>query len=120
MTINLYLIVMFAIPLLDAFDRVFARTAIRLDASSGSAMWPADRRICWGIISNARLDPGLPPRELRFFRVKLPIRTWGLTSAPWVNPYSATYGLRGHWLEWVEGGRQSPLLGFHITPRLEG
>ena len=122
MTIKLYLIVMFAVPLLDAFDRLFARTAFRMDAQNGCALWP-DRLISWGIVSNVRVNPGLPLHDLRFFRMKVPLlRTWGITGRPWTDPYGPSYGFREHWLYWIEGrmygGEFAKFAGWHLEPRL--
>jgi hypothetical protein len=111
--IRMYLLVMFLLPLLDAFDRVFARTAIRMDGT-GTGLWPT-RRIAWGIITDVLLLNGVR-RDLRFLRLKLPVRTWGpiFTNYRWGET-----GFREHWLQWIEGGAHNPYCGWHIVPPLE-
>jgi hypothetical protein len=110
------MVIMALLPLFDAFDRLFARTAMRIDGSNGAVLWP-DRWIAWGIIYNVQLLPG-PPREIRFFHLYLPIRTWGLISAPWTPPNARVYGLRGHRLQWIERCTDNPYLGWRIEPSL--
>lgn len=119
--ISMLMVAIMLIPLLDAFDRIFAQTTIRLDGSDGTVLLPINRWIAWGIISNVRL-PGQVhiPRDVRFFHVYLPFRTWGLTSHPGGDPYSATYGLRAHRLQWIERCQSdNSYLGWHLVPRLE-
>jgi hypothetical protein len=112
---------MILLCLMDAFDRLFASTALRIDGNAGFVTFPSDRLFCWGIITNVMMGGCVPSntRDLRFFVLKLPIRTWGLVSEPWIHPHLATYGLRTHRLRWIEGGRENPSLGFHIIPQLE-
>lgn len=119
---ELYLSTMVFVVLCDLFDRFFAATAYRIDASNGnSAMFP-ERWICWGVFFNVRWNLG-PPHELRFFRMRIPfMRTWGPIYPYSFYPGDAREGFRTHWLQWIEGRSamipENPYLGWRIEPAL--
>lgn len=117
---SLFMVILVVTALLcHLFDGWYARTAIRI-RGDGAAMLP-DRWISWGVIERATLDPQVGPMTLRFFRMKLPIRTFGLVATNYgLNSYN--YALRGHWLMWIDGSHlmpTNPMLGWSITPGLE-
>lgn len=114
---QLILILMVTAIACDLFDRWFKRTAVRLDGRNHSVELP-DRWISWGVITDVTIDPMIRS-DLRFFRLKLPIRTYGLVPD---GSYRFNYALRSHTLMWIDGSHlmpTNPMLGWSITPGLE-
>lgn len=102
------LALMFALPVLQVFDRLVERYNYRVRGPAGAI---PDRVFVFGMLENELID-GVR-RDLRFARLKLPIRTWGRLN--W-SKYSE-YGFREHYLFYIEGA--PPGQTWRVIPPLE-
>lgn len=100
---------MFALPLLELFDQWFDRHAVDLSDYPSYAF--PDKWLAFGYYNTYTF----PSLRLRWFRMKLPIRTYG----PLFELGMRGYGFREHWLQWFEGYHSTVLPQFrgpHIWP----
>ena len=106
--IRLYLVSMFLIPALDAFDRWFERYGVKV----GAGEWFEDKAIVFGTFTDVRV--GGVRKRLRFIRIRLPIHTWG------PDLMRHEYGWLTHHLTWIEERPQTPyeksFFGWSIYP----
>lgn len=113
--IGAYLATMFAVVLLDIFDKLVARYGFHVKEGDCNWIIP-DRAIVFGTIECIEIGVR---RQLRFLFVKIPVvKTWGYIQGRHpAAPYA--FGWRSHRLQWMEGN--NPFCGgWRIEPPLEG
>lgn len=94
--IDAYLATMFAVVLLDIFDKLVARYGIR--PKPCDLIPPAG--LVFGVIEDVRRH-GFP-KEVRFLYIPIPfVKTWGVLN-PFQHPLCQEYGFRSHRLRWLE------------------
>jgi len=108
-----YLATMFAVVILDIFDKLVARYGIR------PKPWETlpSTGLVFGVLEDA-WNNGVR-REARFMYIPIPfVKTWGVLN-PFQHPLMHEYGFRSHRLRWIE--LDDPLFGgWRIDPPLEG
>ena len=109
-----YLAAMFAVVLLDLFDKLVERYGHRVTDSNW--LLPDDKAIVFGVYEDVRRN-GLR-RDVRFLFIKIPfVKTWGITNLG--RSPIPEYGLRSHTLRWID--IDDPFYGgWRIDPPLEG
>lgn len=111
--IRAYLAAMFAVMLLDLFDKLAERYGLRIKSYEWAPL--PDKWIVFGVYEDVRIH-GIR-RDVRFLFVKIPfVTTWGIMP-DYRHPIA--YGFRSHKLRWIE--TDDPLYGgWRIDPPLEG
>ena len=98
--------IMFLIPLLDLYDRLFERFGVTIHPWDAL---PNDQIIVFGTIVGSM-------ENQRFLRIKLPIHTYG---PDWIHNY---YRMRVHYALWIENRRpitpEKTFLGWNVYPSL--